>query len=471
MNLFEDIEVENDKYINILDALEFIAKKINYGVSDIARRLLLDKFNQIACMFTINDYGKIELHCSEKLFNGDYVSTTEFLKLAISTLGTFDYIETDTYGNEYKYTKDDWSNYYWLKLDFFEFDLIKKLNIKESDLQIFLNNRSQEFFADFIIKTDIQNHEILNKKNAMDVSKTFFKEQEEFQSNEQIETTHIPLFYLNDTFSLIEASCLLSGDDPIQMNRCFNDTNFDQNYPLFNEAYNFINSAVDAGNLSEHAIPSCQLKTYLQAKGRVIDGFNSSLPVQDFMGCGQPSIHQTEPNTENLNAEIIRLRELINKKDEEINQLQQHQKPTEYTHNLKYLIKESEKDSKIKEQEEKIEQLIVINEQFSNEISFLKKRISAIASLKSTGIVDNQDQGVEETKENYSDLTPEQEIPNARQRNNVLKIISILCEMADLPPEPFTAFNMMDAHATQKSKEIPSKHTIADWLKRARDSN
>lgn len=80
---------------------------------------------------------------------------------------------------------------------------------------------------------------------------------------------------------------------------------------------------------------------------------------------------------------------------------------------------------------------------------------------------------IQQDKQLYFDelITPEQEIPNARQRNNVLKIISILSEMAGLPPEPFTAFNMMDAHATQNGKEIPSKHTIADWLKRARDSN
>ena len=138
MNLFEDVEAENDKYINAIDALEFTAKKINYSVSDIARRLLLDKFNQIACMFKINDYGKIDLWCSEKKFNGDYTSTTEFLKIAVSTLGTFEYTQEDTWGNEYEYTKDEWLDHYWLKSDFFK---LSSVHCHIGSLEIKLQNK------------------------------------------------------------------------------------------------------------------------------------------------------------------------------------------------------------------------------------------------------------------------------------------------------------------------------------------
>lgn len=323
MNLFEDVEAENDKYISVFDALEFAAKKINYGVPDIARRLLLDKFNQIACMFKINDYGKIDLWCSEKDFNGDYASTTEFLKVAVSTLGTFEYTQEDTWGNEYQYTKDVWLDNYWIKSDFFEFDTIKKLKILENDLEEFLNARTQEAITDLFVRHDINKHSELTKKNSADISQKFLREQKEFESNEDLEksTPYIPLFYLNDTFSLIEASCLISRDDPIQMNRCFHDTNFDQNHPYFNEAYNFINSAIWAGNLPENTIPSHQLKTYLLSKGKVINGFNDDLPTQDHTNIGQPSIQQTEPDTEKLNAEITRLRQLLTAKDVEINSL------------------------------------------------------------------------------------------------------------------------------------------------------
>lgn len=78
----------------------------------------------------------------------------------------------------------------------------------------------------------------------------------------------------NQYFSPIEASCLLSGDDPIQMNRCINDTNFDQSFPNFSESYNFINSAIHAGGLPKDWIQADQLKAYLKNNGKIIMGFN-----------------------------------------------------------------------------------------------------------------------------------------------------------------------------------------------------
>ncbi|MEG2637534.1 MAG: hypothetical protein RSA09_13615, partial [Acinetobacter sp.] len=86
-------------------------------------------------------------------------------------------------------------------------------------------------------------------------------------------------------------------------------------------------------------------------------------------------------------------------------------------------------------------------------------------------LLENYPQSVGEVLKNLENITSEQEIPNSRKRNNVLKILSILSQMADLPPEPFTAFNVLEAFAIQNNKDIPSKHTVADWLKRARDSN
>ena len=132
---------------------------------------------------------------------------------------------------------------------------------------------------------------------------------------------------------------------------------------------------------------------------------------------------------------------------------------------MREFISESKKDAEIRKQQDKIEQLNKFNEQFSNEILYLKKRLSFVASLTVNSQISNQDQAITGNIKNESELTPEQEIPNSRQRNNVLKIISILSDMADLPSEPFTAFNMLEACANKEGKEIPSKHTVADWLK------
>ncbi|AWL29225.1 hypothetical protein DJ533_11935 [Acinetobacter defluvii] len=186
MNLFEDIEIENTKFINIVEALELASRKISYGVSDIARRLLLDEFNKTACMFKLNDYGKIELYCSEQEFNGNYGVTTEFLKLAISTDGTFEYVETDVYDNEYEYTKDHWLEYYWLKSDFFNFSSIKKIDISEEDYKNFLEADSQECLYDFMAQLNKQEDDKKFKEKAKNVSINFFQEVTEFESIQEL---------------------------------------------------------------------------------------------------------------------------------------------------------------------------------------------------------------------------------------------------------------------------------------------
>ncbi|NDX20001.1 hypothetical protein [Acinetobacter baumannii] len=61
---------------------------------------------------------------------------------------------------------------------------------------------------------------------------------------------------------------------------------------------------------------------------------------------------------------------------------------------------------------------------------------------------------------------------NTRERNNALKIIAALARMANLPQDqPFVAFNMLEAFATQNDLEIPSKDTVARWLKDANSEN
>ena len=47
------------------------------------------------------------------------------------------------------------------------------------------------------------------------------------------------------------------------------------------------------------------------------------LPTQEPIGCGNPTIQQTEPTIENLNAEIARLKQEMVSKDQTIAELQQ----------------------------------------------------------------------------------------------------------------------------------------------------
>ncbi|CAM4357034.1 hypothetical protein [Acinetobacter pragensis] len=53
-----------------------------------------------------------------------------------------------------------------------------------------------------------------------------------------------------------------------------------------------------------------------------------------------------------------------------------------------------------------------------------------------------------------------------KESDNVIKIVTILADMAGLPKvNPSIAFNMMEAHAANNGLEIPSSNTVTKWLK------
>lgn len=471
MNLFEDVEAENYKFINVIDALELVGKKIDYGISDIARRLLLDKFNKIACMFKLNDYEEIELYCSEQAFNGDYEVTTEFLKLAISTDGTFDYTETNTYGIEDEYTKEHWFGYYWLKSDFFNFHLVKRIGISEEYYENILEADSKEALYDFIaLQAEYEENETA-KTDAKKVTIKFFKEVAEIESHQQPDKTitnsdtsdtataeqkskeickaqsHIDLenlIKLNDDYiSVFEVFEIIKNKTVLKLDRKIADLFIGFNFTKKSKPYNKVSYfngqpielfrdyqnktltemdlllielgsgeiCIESNDQRLHNFVWDKFDFFFEFKSITkIDLENEDvqddvIQIQESTNFGQLSIQQTELNIENLNAEINQLRQLIIKKDKKIKELE---------------------SSKI-----------------SKDRSKLGTR--------------------EETKKDYSDLTPEQEIPHTRQRGSVRKIIAVLVDMAKLPSEPFVAFNMLDAHAQSKGMELPSKDTTVKW--------
>ena len=176
-------------------------------------------------------------------------------------------------------------------LGFFECNFDNGFEIKRDDLEkLFFDNQIIiKGFNDFFPKSHQSNNKNIWDANYLNLQIDDIPDLEEkdiysyiyepanlqFESEQnQPESKKVPLFYLNDSFTLIEASSLISGDDPIKINRCINDTNFDQNFPDFSEAYNFVNSAICAGVLPKSVIPADQLKAYLKNKGKVILGFN-----------------------------------------------------------------------------------------------------------------------------------------------------------------------------------------------------
>ena len=122
------------------------------------------------------------LYCFEKGLDGNYIDSTHFLESAIATDGTFEFTETDNFGNEYKYTESDWLDRYWLKSDFFNFHTITKLNIKESHLDTYLHEASRQAFVEMLSTQENMRirQEATNKAKV--ISNKFFDEQKQYES-------------------------------------------------------------------------------------------------------------------------------------------------------------------------------------------------------------------------------------------------------------------------------------------------
>ncbi|ENU80324.1 hypothetical protein F975_02080 [Acinetobacter sp. ANC 3789] len=63
-------------------------------------------------------------------------------------------------------------------------------------------------------------------------------------------------------------------------------------------------------------------------------------------------------------------------------------------------------------------------------------------------------------------------IESTRAKNNLLDIIYVLVDMAELPIDnPFKAYGVMQLHADGKKLKIPSKDTVSKWLEDANNKN
>lgn len=95
-----------------------------------------------------------------------------------------------------------------------------------------------------------------------------------------------------------------------------------------------------------------------------------------------------------------------------------------------------------------------------------------------TNELENENQQLKDqlaqAQQRIKELEASQSIENQplhpRTRNGAYKIIAVLADMAELPDEPFTAFNMIQAHANSIGLEVPEKDTTAGWLKDSKNT-
>ena len=143
----------------------------------------------------------------------------------------------------------------------------------------------------------------------------------------------LPLFLktlvMSEYFTVVEAACCISHDEPAKIQALIDSGDLNYNAWSYGEhiqAVKVIESGIRAKKLDiedDGLIPTTSLQQFLFERHHVITGFNDKLPEQESKGYGTPFIHQGSPNTENLSAEITRLRAVVMDKAKTIKNLQE----------------------------------------------------------------------------------------------------------------------------------------------------
>ena len=127
-----------------------------------------------------------------------------------------------------------------------------------------------------------------------------------------------PLLTSLDDYSILEASCLISGDDFLEIERCYNDTNFDKNYAEYLRAERLISAGIKAKVLD---LTRPSLQKFLKEKGYIIAGFNDKLPLAPADKIGHATITQTMPTDSQLSQQVADQQATIDQQAKEIAEL------------------------------------------------------------------------------------------------------------------------------------------------------
>ena len=159
---------------------------------------------------------------------------------------------------------------------------------------------------------------------------------------------HIRRLSLSDFFTVVQAACLISNDEPgrIQALIDSHDLRYDSwNYGEHTQAVETIKKGIKAKKLIQDAdgdIPRASLQKFLFEKNHIIAGFNDNPPSQDQSTFGIPSIQQNEPNVDNLNAEIAQLKDQLAQAQQYIQELEEMQSAKNAIINDEITLKDSD---------------------------------------------------------------------------------------------------------------------------------
>ena len=257
MGLLASFHAENKRYIQAVAALTRLAEHTQDSIENAGAYLLNHEFQNYCDTWQKSNTQKMIV--IDDGFGGTYQKTWLILNKALE--GAYDIPA---------FISPEENNYCWLKDDFFGFPAIRALDLPEG--KKWLNDNSQT--------TD----PTLNYVPYLAESTTTHSHSNQAQSPD-------PFLLLLDLFSVAEAACLISHNDPIEMERCKNDTNFDQHYPEFIKACNLINAgwSVDKLDYNNNGFTRESLQIFLLDKGIIIKGFNDHISTPDN-NTGNPTI-------------------------------------------------------------------------------------------------------------------------------------------------------------------------------------
>lgn len=283
---------------------------------------------------------------------------------------------------------------------------------------------------DYLCQLEEENSIVIDNQNDELEFPDFIDSNEDFLkgSNKQ---KNYPLFYKNETFTVEEAACLVSGYEVINVESRSTYVAWRNDNPKYVEAENWIYSLV-RGNLFEelehnfYIIRSSELKKYLNKIGKIIEGFNDdgNLSEVEFRLINENS--NLKSKIDELSKEVQSLKASSN--DVGIPSVG-HASPEHY--------------------QQQRDQLLEENKILKAELLEKDQKIKELGLIQTT---------VDESK-----------LGNTRAENNVTKLLLVLAKMADIDvskPHAIHESLLVQAELLGVDK-FPSDETIKKWLVKA----
>ncbi|MDV7614219.1 hypothetical protein R4666_03645 [Acinetobacter baumannii] len=230
-------------------------------------------------------------------------------------------------------------------LDFFDCDYDRGYQIEKDELKSFLRQKNiiiKNFNNDFLVEDPTTNelsdsypfyHEIClndpiytNLAMSDNWNDAFIDHSDNLINSENDIKVQLPkqieILSKNYYFTVFDAACLISLDEP----DIIYDINYNDNF-MYSEhklAIKVIENGIKAKKLEidkEGMIPKLSLQNFLLEQNILIIGFNDNLPIKNSTEAEQLTISKLNLLIKNLNNEIAGLKEIVDRKDVEVEQL------------------------------------------------------------------------------------------------------------------------------------------------------